>query len=405
MALFVGVLLFTGLFFYLGFRFFIWPVLQRKQPGGNMPLVFSWAVACLTLTGILCSGFIYYALISFFNLPGGQFFLSGAMLKFLGLGGAGLLVMPLFKEKSLLVQSIVIYVFCLLGCFLILPLNSVYSFLYCALLALGWLGVMLLSVFVDRAPLVSYLTNSALLLVLSFGSSGFFPLLETPFFYFFLTVLFFHLMIFLFMKKVRILNEFFPIVFLINWLAGYPLISMADPGSVIYIPVFYGYQLVEFLLVFVPVVFFKRNACMAIEQAFQRGVPVKLIVRKMFYYLILIDVIGLIGLKTSRMELKYCAVVYLMVGIVLYNLYLSFVLGGEKITLRSSIKDFGKGLKTLFIEGRNFVLQSLLDAGGIYEKKKKAEYRRPEEKEPPEARAKKNRAPDEKKQRGKAGKR
>lgn len=354
MSLFIGILLFAGLLLYAGVRFLLFPSLTENR--ATPPVTWSWIIACLflsTLFGIHC---FYYIAGYFFLPPDGSVLFSGNIILYLITGTVALLLMPFLQNKSLFVQVTVIFAFCFVGSTLVSAPVGINALLFQALFALVWTGIILLNTVLDRIPLISFVTNSSVMLVLALASSSFFQILPMSLLWLYLSALFLHLVIFLFMKKADLPFEFFPIVFLLNWIIGYAFLTFASQGNIVYSPIFFGYSLMELCVAVLTRLFGKKAVVLfAVEQAFIRRAPVKIVIKKVFYTVILLGIIALAGIKTNQITLKYCSVVYGMAMIVLYNFYWSLTRNMTKVTLRSTVKDMIMGFKSLLTVGQSWV--------------------------------------------------
>ena len=354
MSLFIGALIFAGLLLYAGVRFLLLPTVMKNQ--ATSPVTYSWLIACLFLSalfGIHCFYYIaHYFIISADNAE----LFSGNMTLYLMTGAAALLVMPFLQQKSLTVQSGVIFAFCFAGSTFVSAPNGINAWLFYALFALVWTGVILFYTILDRIPLISFVINSAVMIVLALASSSFFQMLPLELLPLYLSALFVHLFIFLFMKKTDWPFEFFPVVFLMNWIIGYAFLTFASQGSILYLPIFFGYPLMEFCLVAGALLLKKQTGMLfAVEQAFIRRAPVKIVIKKVFYTVILLGFIGLAGIKSSQTTSKYTLVVYGMALIILYNFYITLTRNMTKVSLRSTVQDIMMGFKTLLTVGQSWV--------------------------------------------------
>ena len=354
MSLFIGSLLFAGLILFTGVRFLLLPALIKNQ--ATPPITYSWMIACLFLSalfGIHC--FYYIARYFAISADSAELF-SGNIILYLILGAVALLVMPFLQRKSLIIQSGVIFAFCFVGSTFVSAPNGINAWLFYALFALSWTGIILLNTILDRIPLISFVTNSAIMIVLALASSSFFQMLSPALLSLYLSALFVHLFIFLFMKKIDLPFEFFPVVFLMNWIIGYAFLTFASQGNIIYLPVFFGYPLMEFCLATGALLLKKQTGILfAVEQAFIRRAPVKIVIKKVFYTIILLGLIGLAGIKSSQTTSKYILVVYGMALIILYNFYITLTRNMTKVSLRSTVQDIMMGFKTLLTVGQSWV--------------------------------------------------
>ena len=285
-----------------------------------------------------------------------SFLFSGDSILYLIVGAVAVLIMPFFRNKSLLIQSIILFAFCLIGSTFISAPANIYPWLFYMLFALCWTGLFLLQTIIDRIPLISYVLNSALLTILALAASSLFNMLPPSLFSLFLSALFIHLLIFWFMKKTNLLFEFFPIIFLMNWIIGYGFLFFAGQGHFLYFPIFFGYPLMEIGLILITRLFFKnKEPLFIVEQAFSRGAPVRAVIQKVFYTTLLLGLIGLAGIKASLTTSKYGLIVYGMAFIILYNMHLSLAHNMTKVTLRSTVHDIIMGFKTLLTVGQSWV--------------------------------------------------
>ncbi len=358
MATFISVLLFIGGLLYLGTRLILFPSLTKDSSHTVTPIVYSWLIACLSFSALFGVYCIYY--ICGYFLPGmdDPCLFSGECVIYLIIGAVALLLMPFFRNKSLPIQLIALFAFFLIGSTCIPAPAYMNPWLFYILSALVWTGICLIQTIIDRIPLISYICNSAITIILALASSSLFNMLPPVLFFLFLSALFIHMLIFGFMKKANMLFEFFPIIFLMNWIIGYGFITFAAQGHLIYLPIFFGYSLMETGLILITRLLFKNKLPLfTVEKAFSNGAPVKAVTQKVFYAILLLGLISLAGMK-SEITTKYCLVVYGMALIVLYNLYLTLIHNMTKVTLRSSLQDIMMGFKTLLNVGQSWVKET-----------------------------------------------
>lgn len=368
----VGILLSISLLFFTSVRWLILPKILKKNP--EMQIIsFSWIVGTVFLTSLLIAG---YAL-SVFNVT----IINPSFFMIMALGGLAFVVMPFLVTKNTKLQILALFLFCLAGTFVIpapnpdfILTNTLFRFAG----ALFWCAIILTSVVLDRIPLFSYITNTSAFVVLSLACTSFAGILPYSFFHLFILIILLNLLTFCIFKKTGILVYTFPIVFLLNWITGYILLHFMFSLQAIYIPLFYSFAIME-IAVAVSINFYKNRRFLPIsvpfatEHSFTLNIPLKKIVKKLFYTNFIVMFVAIVAIKVSHDNSTSILYVYFIAVIVLYNTYRILCGQSQGTSLWAAIKDVKTGLGVLKEEISKSVSQKLGSSTENIQKSNKSE--------------------------------
>lgn len=351
----IGILLGISGFFYISVKGLLLPLLNKKAPEISI-LTFSWIVSGLFLLSLLLAN------ISFFI--GTKIMIPPYMQTILFLSGGALFSMPFLFQKSLKIQLPILFLFCFVGTVLI-PLNnsiwtseiSIWGFRIIG--AICWMLFLLMNTTLDRIPLFTYITNTALLIILAISATTFVPLLNPVFFYLFFLLIVLNMITFYIFQKSNILIYTFPLAFLLSWIMGFALLLITANGKIAYIPIVFGYNIMEIIIAIGINVYLYRRLFpimvpFIIEKAYANNLPIKKIIKKIFYTSLLLGFLGIFGVYSDK---ALVFPTYVLAIIVLINAYMSFSNNLEKPTIRGLFKDIKTGVKTLSIEMKKLPLK------------------------------------------------
>ncbi|MBQ3116917.1 MAG: hypothetical protein IJC11_01160 [Alphaproteobacteria bacterium] len=351
----IGILLGISGFFFIGVKGLLLPILNKKAPETSV-LTFSWIVSGLFLLSLLLAN------ISFF--VGTKIMIPPYLQTILLLSGGALLSMPFLFQKSLKIQLPILFLFCFIGTVLI-PLNDSiwtseigqWSFRFIG--AGSWMLFLLMNTTLDRIPLFTYITNTALFIILAISATTFIPLLSPVFFYLFFMLMVLNMITFYIFQKNNILIYTFPLSFLLNWIVGFVLLLIAASGKIAYIPIIFGYNMMEIMIAIGINVYLYRRLFpimvpFIVEKAFADNLPIKKIIKKVFYTSLLLGFLGIFGIYSDK---ALVFPTYVLAFIVLINAYMSFSNSLEKPTIRGLFKDITAGVKTLSVEMKKLPLK------------------------------------------------
>ena len=353
-----GILLCISLFFFGSVRGIILPRILKKNPETQI-ITFSWITGIVFLTSLIISNYAFFLL--------NQITINPLFVLFLFLGGFAFLIMPYLVTKATKWQILTLFLFCLGGTFLIPPPSGEFLTPINIAIRVGgalfWCAIILMNTVLDRIPLFSYITNTTAFIILALACTSFANIVPYPYFYSFILIIILNMLLFYILKKLGILIYTFPIVFLLNWLIGYILLHFMYTIQVVYIPIFFSFGMMEILMAigvnfYTQKRFFPVTVSFVTERAFELNIPLKNIVKKIFYTTFVIMFLAMIAIKVSGTK-SSVLYTYIITLIVLSSSYRVLSGKSEGTSLWSALKDVKTGMGVLKSEMTTFFSQKL----------------------------------------------
>lgn len=351
------IILLISLFFYGSVKWFILPRILKKNPDTQI-ITFSWitGIVCLISLGVL--NFVFSAVNLSVTYP--------LFVGFLFLTGFAFLLMPFLLKKDTKWQILVLFLLCLSGTFLIpppsgefiTPANTAIRFGG----ALFWCSIILINTVLDRIPLFSYITNTCAFVILSLSCATFVGIVPYTYFYSFILIILLNMFVFCIYRKTGILVYTFPLVFLFNWIIGYVLLHFMYTVQAVYIPLFFSFSLME-ILVAVGINLYTNKRLFPItisfvtEKAFELNLPLKSIVKKLFYTTFVIMFLSMLAIKVAEIKMSVLYI-YMIAFVVLYSSYRLLSGQSESTSFWGALKDVKTGMGVLANELSTVVSQT-----------------------------------------------
>ena len=341
-----GILLVISLFFYGSVKWFILPRILKKKPDTQI-ITFSWITGIIFLISLGVLNFVF----SVANLSvADPFFVS-----FLFLTGFAFLLMPFLLKKDTKWQILVLFLLCLGATFLIPPPSGEFITPVNVAIRFGgalfWCIIILINTVLDRIPLFSYITNTCAFVILSLSCATFVGIVPYTYFCSFILIILLNMFVFCIYRKTGILVYTFPLVFLFNLIIGYVLLHFMYTVQAVYIPLFFGFSLMEILVAIgINLYTYRRlfpvTVSFVTEKAFELNIPLKSIVKKLFYTTFVIMFLSMLAIKVAEIKTSVLYI-YLIALVVLYSSYRLLSGKSESTSVWAALKDVKEGMGVL----------------------------------------------------------
>lgn len=331
------------------------------------------AFACLT-GGVVFASFCSYSYLNekFSILP----------IAICGLAVAGAFATFLFSKKpklQLLLQGMLCAVALSFVPVTIPVETGVMAYLVKGLTLVGWMLFIYLVRFLDRVPLFSFVSLVCLLLVSCLISSGISTYLDVSFNFLFLLLVGYISIVSLILKKYNLFVLGHAFSFFFSFILGYVGYILVLQGKANVLPVFIAYDLFEFIFVMIAnIVVYKKlypiERMLFIEKTLAKGFDAGLVIKKLFYVIFFLALLGFADLFVSHKGaiingVNNNFVLYLCTLILLYNTYLTFSSWGKpKPEFKNLFKDLKRELKNIDV---NEIKSSLFNRKKDDDKNKK----------------------------------
>ncbi len=354
-----GVLLAGVIFFIITTVGVVVPLWQKKSKD-LLLISLSWGISIAFLASIALTQIISFFLPIPPIMPEFQYV---ALLT-----GVGVIIMPKLFGYPLKWQCSVIYLLCFLGT-LVFPetlfgVSSTWGVIGIKLLiAALWTGLILTFVELDRVPVEGFVLTTAYFLLLLFMATGMLGILPDDLFGSFMQILSFVLLTLVIYKKNSFVWLGFPMMFALMFIAGFFLCRLAVTPAGGFVLIMLSYPLVEAILA-IGLNLYRNHRIFPItiplmaERGIIAGIPVKTVVLRIFYIILLTGIIGVLGLRTS---MRYFPISIFMAALVMYGTYIRLTRNTAKVSLRSITKDAKMGMSTLWQEVKTLPLKEVVE--------------------------------------------
>ena len=352
----LGILFSVSVFFLVSIERFLIPLLKKKTENISL-LPLSWGTAAFFIIALILQQVVSVLT----HTPA----LNVSDWSILLLPAAGIAVMPFLYGKTLTLQSFCIFVLCLAGtCFLPIPfhISTLWGDVFTRLmLAGGWTFFILICTELDRVPIEGFILNMAFFLLFLLLSIHVFSAFPSEVFPFLITILTLVLLTLFLFRRRGFFWLSFPMIFTTMFIAGYFFCRLAVMPNGAYVLIMLGYPIMETIIALALNLYLYRRLFpitvpFLTERAFGLKLPPKKVFQKVFYALILTELIGLLGLYSS---LHYFGISFVMAIILLYGLFIGFTRDMTKVSLKNVGKDVKNGWLVLWNEFKTVSVKQL----------------------------------------------
>lgn len=353
------VLIITAVMFLIGTNFGLSYAMKKKWIKSN-----AWYLDIVNIFAIICTSLVLFIYGIFYNN-------SMELACLVALGGLGGFLFPraIENKKKAILFALMMIVASVLVCENMVMNNLIsiseksmmnngqntlfnpQNILTILVGAIIWMGYICITCVLDRIPLYSFVTLSALFITGCCVTSSYIPIFSNQLNSIYSVGMLFLCLAFLgvYKKSILILGQVG--CFFFSYLIGFLLFCIALIGKIEYVPVFIGYNLFEIMFGFGTTYFIYKKiwpirTLMVTEKALVKNILPTKVVKKVFFITLMLSLLAALSMNYNQESSLFIA--YICLVIIVCNSYNVFNSWGEPTPkLRNLFKDIKKGINEI----------------------------------------------------------